>query len=217
MRELIVLFFVISNEKHESEMGSSHVVGFPGSTLILPFPSNPQLLWLSLYISNSSNIHFPRIHSNSISNNQNSDPIQWHPKPKHETVHSTTDPSPIDTSNPLPFTVISFDPRIPRHPMPLSSRLDHRCHHHYQPWKPRKHGQDFDHVARGGARHVARGGARHVARGWTRFGLVERGHRGIGMGMERSELLRRLYDPEQEIKDAHTGLVKRIRKFLNQF
>ncbi|KAK7406058.1 hypothetical protein VNO78_07674 [Psophocarpus tetragonolobus] len=122
-----------------------------------------------------------------------SPPIQWEPK-------SSVHPSPMQTTqssdtNPFRLTGFSFDHRIPRHPLPLSARLVHRCEMRDR---------------------VPRGRVRHVARGWTRFGHVQpkRSH-----ATERSELLRKLYQryrhQQQEIKDIE--FVKRIRKFLNHF
>lgn len=147
---------------------------------------------------------------------------------KMETPMSTR-----ETNQPLPFTVFRYEPsRIPRHPSRLSFRPIHRCHHnhHYRPWNDpnflRRGGNDikdkeFD--------QVARGGARRIPAEWMSFDhninepMFSR-ERSNKMAMEKNELLRRLYhryhkrrrvSTEPEIND--TGLVKRIRKFLNRF
>ncbi|KAK7366687.1 hypothetical protein VNO80_08684 [Phaseolus coccineus] len=139
-------------------------------------------------------VHFHRTNSNSLSNTPNQspnpNPNQWKPKP--QPLRSTTRPS-----KPLPFPVFRLDHPIPRHPLPLSSRLDS--------WKPRPRAHDFD--------PLPRAGVRHVARGWTRFGVVEPTlFRRRGMGRHRS-----LSHPHQHINHAPTGFVRRIRKFLNRF
>jgi len=130
-------------------------------------------------------VHFHRTNSDSLSNTPNPNPNQnqWHPK--------------ASKPEPLPFAVLSLEPRIPKHPLPLSSRP--------HSWKPRQRPQDF--------RPLPRGGVRHVARGWTRFGVVEpKLFRHRGMGSER-----RPSHPDSHINDSRTGFVKRIRKFLNRF
>lgn len=141
-------------------------------------------------------IHFHRTNSNSLANtpNQNPNPNpnqnQW--KPKRQPLRSTTRPS-----KPLPFPVFRLDHSVPRHPLPLSSRLDS--------WKPRPRTHGFD--------PLPRAGVRHVARGWTRFGVVEPTlFRRRGMGRDR-----RLSHPDQHMSHAPTGFVRRIRKFLNRF
>ncbi|BAU00632.1 hypothetical protein VIGAN_10224300 [Vigna angularis var. angularis] len=142
-------------------------------------------------------IHFHRTNSNSLSNtpksHQNQNQNQWQPENSNPKPQPLINPNPMQKPKPLPFTVSNFDPRNPRNPLPKSSRVDSR--------KPRQRSQN----------PLPRAGVRHVARGWTRFGVVE-------PALFRQRGMERRFSPrDQRMNDSNTGLVRRIRKFLNRF
>ncbi|WVZ11978.1 hypothetical protein V8G54_016508 [Vigna mungo] len=129
------------------------------------------------------------IHFHRTNSHQN----QWKPKNSNPKPQPLINPNPMQKPKPLPFTVFNFDPRNPRNPLPQSSPFDSR--------KPRPRSQN----------PLPRAGVRHVARGWTRFGVVE-------PALFRQRGMERRFSPrDQRMNDSHTGLVRRIRKFLNRF
>ncbi|KAK7308942.1 hypothetical protein RJT34_05292 [Clitoria ternatea] len=142
--------------------------------------------------------------------------IRWEPeisRPTPETIESImNNPQKIEPSknNRLPFAVFSFDPRIPRRPLPLPFRHGHRCHH-YKPWVPRPEKLNARTV-----RHSQIPGGILM-----RFGSVEPMLRLRGLNIEKGELLLGFKEPHQHHqpqsqikKDVGFKLMKRIRKFL---
>ena len=163
------------------------------------------------------------------------------PEPKAKPIESKEVPkeSSKASNRDAHFTAFSFrpiDPRIPRRPLPLSFRVGHRCHHnhHYKPWKPRHPRREitrrndvtlnnveldkkFDKVVRDWVR-------RQVPAEWMRPRHIEpMFSREPNMALDRRELWKRIYlrrhhhDHRHKAENKDTGLMKRIRKFLNHF
>ncbi|KAK7253081.1 hypothetical protein RIF29_37498 [Crotalaria pallida] len=159
--------------------------------------------------------------------------IQWQTSlPKPGTVESI-EVAKVDEID--PFTLFNFhrsnDPRI--RSLPLHFR-HHRCRHNHR-FKPRfsrskdgtlnnKEDKEFHPAARGD------GVSSEIIRAdeWRRFRQIEPMlfSRERSMAVQRSELLRRLYNRRRHHHHHHhhhrnepssIGLMKRIRKFLNNF
>ncbi|OIW11111.1 hypothetical protein TanjilG_22918 [Lupinus angustifolius] len=156
-------------------------------------------------------------------------------KPKAESIDSIQLPK--ETHPFRGFNFRSIEPRILRCPLPLYFRHRHHCRHNhrYKPLKPRfprredvtvenvEEDKDFDAMARGGVRS-------EIPAEWTRFPEIEPMFlsRDRNMAMERSEMMRRLYNRRHHCRHHrhHHGndsveqenkgnrLMKRIRKFL---